>query len=64
MSKKDRSYRDRGGDDDFEDEDALAEYEPDDRPLELVDRPCCSCPSATRCGPCSISCGVCSWNAS
>ncbi len=38
MSKKDRDYRDRGEEDDFEPVDEAVEYEPDDRPLELVDQ--------------------------
>lgn len=38
MSKKDRHYRDRGEEDDFEPVDEAVEYEPDDRPLELVDQ--------------------------
>ncbi|MSR82085.1 MAG: AAA family ATPase [Candidatus Latescibacteria bacterium] len=38
MSKKDRHYRDRGEEDDFEPEDEAVEYQPDDRPLELVDQ--------------------------
>ncbi len=38
MSKKDRHFRDRGDDEDFEPGDEPLAYEPDDRPLELVDQ--------------------------
>ena len=38
MSKKDRRYRNPDEQDDFEPEDEALDYQPDGRPLELVDQ--------------------------